>query len=128
VIALGVGIGRGSDLLDCGTRERLLVARQGMSASCQRQKQRKEGKEALHTGSYREYGTQELRKLKLRDGFAISFGTSVFEVAKKEDRGEIRNSGTHEWKGFQEIQWISGPVRRSAFGVRRSAFGVKMGS
>jgi hypothetical protein len=109
-----MGVGRGPDLLDCGAGERLLIARQGMGTSSQRQKQRQEGKVALHAGIfYREYGTQELRKLKLRDGFAISFGTSVFEVGEKEDRWK---SGNHEWKDFQELQQMWGPIR---FGVRR---------
>jgi hypothetical protein len=114
-----MGVGRGSDLLDCGTRERLLVARQGMSASSQRQKQRQEGKVALHAGIfYREYGTQELRKLKLRDGFAISFGTSLFEVGEKEDRWksgnqEIRNGRT--FKSFSGCGVLSDSAVRWVF-------------
>jgi hypothetical protein len=45
-----------------------------MGASSEREKQWQDGGKALHAGNIkREYGTQELRKLKLGDGYDMAF-------------------------------------------------------
>jgi hypothetical protein len=74
VIALGVGVGGGPDLLDGSAGERGFVARQGVGAPSQKKENRYDLEDSLHADDFqREYGTHELRKLKFGGYCRLSF-------------------------------------------------------